>query len=343
MNKKDPIKKLDELPDSIEISEPLVEKHRPKYLDDLVGQEHIDEMLQDIIEKGKKGDLDNFIFIGPSGVGKTSTARILAREIIGPSWKSNFEEINVPNGNKDLEFINNDLINFIRNKPVNGALFKIVFLDECEDLTYGAQSALRKILEEKKYKYARYIFATNYYEKLISQLQGERITILRFRKIPNHIIEHQLKVICEEEGIKIKDDALKIIIENADGSLRKGVKNLGVLRNEKNIITLNKVKNYFSYIESYEVQKLLQSAIDQQDYEKELYEIITNKGISIEKLLQEIIKLINDKANNIKDPREKRYIIDQIGLYSWRIDQSSDKILQMKCFLNSIARMSDTV
>ena len=256
--------------------------------------------------------------------------------------KSNFEEINVPNDNKDLEFINNNLINIIRNKPVHGALFKIVFFDECEELTPGAQSALRKILEDKKYKYARYIFATNYSERLISQIQAERTTTLHFRKIPDHIIEHQLNVICEEEDIELEGNALKIIVENADGSLRKGVKYLGVLRNDKNIITLSKVKNYFSYIESSEVQKLLQSAIDQQNYEKELYEIITNRGISIKKLLQELIKVINDKAINIKDPKEKRYIIDQIGLYSWRIDQSSDKMLQMKCFLNSIASTMKT-
>ena len=126
--------------------------------------------------------------------------------------------------------------------------------------------------------------------------------------------------------------------------LEKGVKYLGVLRNDKNIITLSKVKNYFSYIESSEVQKLLQSAIEfKQIYEKELYEIITNRGVSLrKKLLQELIKVINDKAINIKDPKEKRYIIDQIGLYSWRIDQSSDKMLQMKCFLNSIASTMKT-
>jgi replication factor C small subunit len=342
MNKNDLNKNSNKLPDSIKVSESLVEKYRPKYLDSLVGQEHIDELLQDIIEKGKNGDLDNFIFIGPTGVGKTSAARILAREIIGTSWKSNFEEINVPNDNKDLEFINNNLMNFIRNKPVNGALFKIVFFDECEELTPGAQSALRKILEDKKYKYARYIFATNYSEKLMTQIQGERITILHFRKIPNHIMELKLKVICEKEGIELESDALNIIIENADGSLRKGVKNLGVLRNNKNIITLNKVKNYFSYIEPSEVKKLLQSAINQQDYDKELNEIIINKCIKIEKLLQEIVILVNDKANFIKNEKERRYIMEQISLYSLRIDQSSDKMLQMKCFLNSIARMRDT-
>ncbi len=343
MNKKD----LDELPDSVEISEPLVEKHRPKHLDDLVGQEHIDEMLQDIIEKGKKGDLDNFIFIGPAGVGKTSTARILASEIIGSSWKSNFEEINVPNDNKDLNFINEELMSFIGHGPVKGALFKIVFFDECEELTPGAQSALRKKLEDQKYKYIRYIFATNYSEKLISQLQGERITTIHFRKIPNHMIEAKLESIIEDEGIDIEGgiegEAFKIIIEMADGSLRKGVKNLGTLRNDKNIITLSKVKNYFSYIESSDVEQLLRKAINQEEYEKELYEIITNKGISIEKLLQKTIEVINNKNNKIDsiDAKEKRYIIDQIGLYSLRMDQSSDKMLQMKCFLNSIARMRE--
>ncbi len=313
----------------------LVEKYQPEDLSKIIGQAHLHEILKDMVEKKH---INHMIFIGPSGVGKTSVARIVACEILGYKWKFNFLEINVPNNNNDLKFINSKLKNFIKNKPIQ-APFRIVFLDECDDLNRGAQSALRKILEANEYKHVRFIFATNYSEKLISQLQGERMNVLRFQKIPTHIIEAYLEKLCDEEGITYEDDVLKIIAEDCDGSLRKGIGYLGFLTDKNNHISSRKVKNLISYIEPSDVKELLQKAINNENYTKHLYQLINDQNLSIPKLLQEVIKVIDEiKFENSKD---KRYILNQLGLYSWRISQSSDHMLQMKCFLNSIASMHD--
>lgn len=309
------------------------EKYRPEDLSEIIGQNHIYDILHDLT---KKDHFNHMIFIGPPGVGKTSVARVLARELLGSNWKLNFQEFNVPNGNNDLNFINKDLINFIQNRPIQKAPFRIVFLDECDDLTRDAQSALRKILEDEKYKYVRFIFATNYSEKLISQLQGERIRVLHFKKIPNHIFEAYLEKICEDEGITYEGDALKVIVENANGSLRNGLGNIDFLRDINNHISLQRVKNYISYIEPSDVKELLQRAIDKKDYVKCLDQLTNDKNLSVPKILQEVINVINDME---LEPNEKSYIIDQLGLYSWRISQSSDHMLQMRCFLNSLANM----
>ena len=125
-----------------------IDKYRPDCLEEVRGQEHLQKSFRDTVEKGKiYGKFDNMIFTGPKGVGKTSVAQVLAREILGTQWKDNFMEVNVPNENNNLEFLNNQLKNFIKSGPLNGALFKIVFLDECEYLTKEAQSALKKIFE----------------------------------------------------------------------------------------------------------------------------------------------------------------------------------------------------
>lgn len=314
----------------------FVEKYRPEGLSEIIGQAHLYEILKDMVEKKH---INHMIFIGPPGVGKTSVAKILAHELLGPNWKLNFEEFNVPNDNKDLKFINNKLNNFIKNKPIQVS-FRIAFLDECDDLTREAQSALRKVLEAKEYKHIRFIFATNYSEKLISQLQGERMNVLHFKKIPTHIIKSYLDIICEKEGITYEDDALKIIAEDCDGSLRKGVGNLDFLSDKNKHISLQKVKNLISYLEPSDVKELLQKAINNEDYYNYLDQLINNQNISIPKLLQEVIKVIDEIK--FEDSKDKRYVVNQLGVYSWRISQSSDHMLQMKCFLNSIASMHDT-
>lgn len=314
----------------------FVEKYRPEGLSEIIGQAHLYEILKDMVEKKH---ITHMIFIGPPGVGKTSVARVLARELLGYKWELNFEEFNVPNNNKDLKFINSELNDFIKNRPIQ-APFRIAFLDECDDLTREAQSALRKILEAKEYKYIRFIFATNYSEKLISQLQGERINVLHFKKIPERLIEASLEMICEKEGIICEGDALKIIAKECDGSLRKGIGNLEFLTDKNSHISLQKVKNLISYLEPSDVKELLQKAINNEDYCNYLDQLINNQNISIPKLLQEAIKVIDEMK--FEDSKDKRYIVNQLGLYSWRIGQNSDHMLQMKCFLNSIASMHDT-
>jgi replication factor C small subunit len=310
----------------------LAEKYRPEGLSEMAGQVHLSEILNDLVEKKH---INHMIFIGPPGVGKTSVARVLARELLGFNWKNNFLEVNVPNGNNDLNFINSNLKDFMKLQHKQ-APFRIVFLDECDDLNREAQSSLRKILEAEEYKEVRFIFATNYSEKLIPQLQGERINILNFKKISKDIIEAHLDIICTKEGITYEGDALKIIAEDCDGSLRKGVQNLDFLRDVNNHISLHKVKNYISYIEPSDVKELLKIAIDKKDYVKCLDQLTNDKNLSVPKILQEVINVINDMKLG---PNEKRYVIDQLGLYSWRISQSSDHMLQMKCFLNSLANM----
>ena len=125
------------------LEKPWVEKYRPVKLDDIVGQRHIVKRLK---YYAKTGSMPHLLFAGPAGVGKTTSALCLARELFGENWRHNFLELNASD-ERGIDVIREKVKEFARTKPVAGASFKIIFLDEADALTQDAQQALRRTME----------------------------------------------------------------------------------------------------------------------------------------------------------------------------------------------------
>ena len=125
------------------LEKPWVEKYRPQRLDDIVGQEHIVKRLK---HYAKTGSMPHLLFAGPPGVGKTTAALALARELFGENWRHNFLELNASD-ERGINVIREKVKEFARTKPIGGASFKIIFLDEADALTQDAQQALRRTME----------------------------------------------------------------------------------------------------------------------------------------------------------------------------------------------------
>ena len=121
---------------------PWVEKYRPQTLDDVVGQRHIVSRLKQYVEEGS---MPNLMFTGPAGVGKTTSALALVKAILGEYWRQNFLELNASDA-RGIETVRTNIKNFCRLKPV-GAPFRIIFLDEVDNMTKDAQHALRREME----------------------------------------------------------------------------------------------------------------------------------------------------------------------------------------------------
>ena len=121
---------------------PWVEKYRPQTLDDVVGQKHIVSRLKQYVEEGS---MPNLMFTGPAGVGKTTSALALVKSILGEYWRQNFLELNASDA-RGIETVRTNIKNFCRLKPV-GAPFRIIFLDEVDNMTKDAQHALRREME----------------------------------------------------------------------------------------------------------------------------------------------------------------------------------------------------
>jgi DNA polymerase-3 subunit gamma/tau len=210
----------------------LARKYRPRTFAELVGQEHVVRTLSNSISEGRLAHA--FLFVGPRGIGKTSTARILAKALNCPKGpKADFnpdddicKEIEEGRSldvleidgasNRGIESIK-ELRESVPYAPARGK-FKIYIIDEVHMLTTEAFNALLKTLEEPP-AHVKFIFATTEVQKLPATILS-RCQRFDLRRIPDPLICSHLQKIAEAEKIKISDEALVLLSRQAEGGLR---------------------------------------------------------------------------------------------------------------------------
>lgn len=207
-------------------------KWRPKKFDEVVGQEHITSTLKNALKSGRIAHA--FLFTGPRGVGKTTTARILAKslncenlwdyepcnecsmcESISNSQTMDIIEIDAAS-NRGIDEIRT-LRESVKYAPTRGK-YKVYIIDEVHMLTKESFNAFLKTLEEPP-AHTIFIFATTDVHKLPLTIIS-RCQRFDFRRIQLDVIKEQLSMIAKAEGINIDDKTLTIISKKADGALR---------------------------------------------------------------------------------------------------------------------------
>ena len=207
-------------------------KYRPQTFDDLVGQEHVTRTLKNAVEQNRLAHA--YLFVGPRGIGKTSTARILAKAlncIHGPTTTpcgvcDNCKEIAAGNSLDVLEIdgaSNNgveqvrELRDNVRYAPAKGR-YKIYIIDEVHMLSSQAFNALLKTLEEPP-EHVKFIFATTEPQKVLPTILS-RCQRFDLHRIPANLIAQHLQFIAEKEKITLEPAAAHAIARGADGGLR---------------------------------------------------------------------------------------------------------------------------
>ena len=192
-------------------------KYRPVNFEDVVGQHTITSTLKNAISNNKLAQA--LLFTGPRGVGKTSCARIVAREInnfkINDDNSYNIFELDAASNN-GVEGIRN-LIDQTRIPPQTGR-YKVYIIDEVHMLSSGAFNAFLKTLEEPP-SHCIFILATTEKHKIIPTILS-RCQIYNFKRITIDDIVSHLKKICKIEKIQHEDEALKLIASKCDGAMR---------------------------------------------------------------------------------------------------------------------------
>lgn len=192
-------------------------KYRPLNFDDVIGQKVITNTLKEAIKNNKLAQA--LLFTGPRGVGKTSCARIVARELnnfeISDDNSYNIFELDAASNN-GVEGIRN-LIEQTRIPPQTGK-FKVYIIDEVHMLSSGAFNAFLKTLEEPP-AHCVFILATTEKHKIIPTILS-RCQIYNFKRITNEGIVDHLKNICKLEKINFEDNALIQIANKSDGAMR---------------------------------------------------------------------------------------------------------------------------
>lgn len=219
----------------------LYRKHRPKSLDDVVGQEHITTTLKKAIKSGRISHA--YLFTGPKGVGKTSIARILAHEINGLPYTDDSVHLDII----EIDAASNrriDEIRELRDKVYvapTSATYKVYIIDEVHMLTREAFNALLKTLEEPP-AHAVFILATTDAHKLpetiISRTQRFTFKPLEQAKVVAH-----LRQLATEERIDISDEALQLLAEHGEGSFRDSISLLDQTSNHGKKVSAADVRN----------------------------------------------------------------------------------------------------
>ncbi|KAF7549062.1 hypothetical protein G7Z17_g6665 [Cylindrodendrum hubeiense] len=200
---------------------PWVEKYRPVFLDDVVGNTETIERLKII---AKEGNMPHVIISGMPGIGKTTSVLCLARQLLGDSYKEAVLELNASD-ERGIDVVRNRIKGFAQKKvTLPPGRQKLIILDEADSMTSGAQQALRRTMEIYS-NTTRFAFACNQSNKIIEPLQS-RCAILRYAKLTDAQVVKRLLQIIEAEKVEYSDDGLAALVFSAEGDMRQAINNL---------------------------------------------------------------------------------------------------------------------
>lgn len=238
----------------------LYQKYRPQKFEEVAGHSIEIDMLKSIIVKSKKGSsvsgVQNnenkiphaYIFCGGHGIGKTTLARIFAREL--GTEASDIYELDAASTSKKIDDMR-ELIESVHTLPILSK-YKVYILDEAHMLTKDSSNAFLKTLEEPP-AHVIFILCTTDPEKILNTVRS-RCNIIKLISPTQEEIISRLEYICKQENIKEESDALKLIAKNSNSSYRDSITNLEkVIHAFEGVVTLENVEKLFgkTNIETY--------------------------------------------------------------------------------------------
>ncbi|OQD58104.1 replication factor C, small subunit [Methanobrevibacter arboriphilus JCM 13429 = DSM 1125] len=308
---------------------PWVEKYRPQTLEDVVGQKHIIERLKNYVnEEG----MPNLMFTGPAGVGKTTTALALVKSILGEYWRQNFLELNASDA-RGIETVRTNIKNFCRLKPV-GAPFRIIFLDEVDNMTKDAQHALRREMEMYT-KTASFILSCNYSSKIIDPIQS-RCAIFRFAPIKGQDVADRLEYIANQENLDYELNSIETIVYFAEGDLRKAINLLQAAASGEGTITEDRIYDVVSKARPKDISDMVTKALtgDFMGARDLLREAMVLQGTSGEDMVNQIYQDVTKRAMEGKMDGEVYIpLIEAIANSDFRIREGANPRIQLEALL----------
>jgi len=302
------------------------EKYRPQTLDEIVDQDEIVSRLKSFV---KAKNVPHCIFAGPPGTGKTTAALCLAHDLYGENYREYIMELNASD-ERGINVVRETVKTFARTRPMGEITFKILILDEADNMTDDAQQALRRTMERYT-ETARFILIANYSGKIIEPIQS-RCAPFRFTYLPRESVIKRIKYICEKENVEILDDGIEAILEISEGDLRRTINILQTAASVGKPINAEIVYSVVGRANPYDVRKMMLTALngDFLAARDKLRELIQKYGLSG----ADIIRQIHNEIFRLNVPEIwKVKLADIAGEIDYRLVQGANEEIQLSALL----------
>ncbi len=313
-----------------------IEKYRPKSLDEVVDQKETIEGIKALLKT--PATMPHFLFAGPPGTGKSTVALCIARQLMGASFRSLVLELNASD-ERGIGVVRERIKGFsqiIQTTP-SGVQFGLVILDECDEMTKDAQTALRRIMETSS-RTCRFILICNYQSGIIEPIQS-RCSVFRFRRLEEAEAVGYLARICKSEKVDADPKVVERIFELSEGDLRRAINSLQVVATSSkggklDLTTLNKA---MPEAESELIREMLKLAL-QGEFMKArdvMYELMGKHGVSG----REIIRGANRAVSRIPEVTGDRQaeVVRMLGECDFRLTQGANEDIQLSAMLAQLS------
>ncbi len=309
-----------------------VEKYRPMALVDLVDQATVKHRLELLIQK--KAQLPHLLFAGPPGSGKTTMAMIIARQLLGERWRDYTLSLNASD-ERGIDTVRQRIKTFARFADrAEGIPFRLVVLDEADETTSDAQTALRRIMEENS-EHTRFILICNYSSGIIEPLQS-RCAIFRFQRYDEASVTEHLKSIAKKEKLKHGGDAVfGAIFEATQGDLRQAI-NLMQAASASGELSIEAVKSASGASAKSRVSEIIRTAMDGN------FDMARTKMIELTRVYgipeRDFLRFANEALGSMNVP-DLGKAVSILAEYDFRLVQGSQPELQLTAMLAQLASL----
>jgi len=293
-----------------------VEKYRPQILEDYVGNEIIKNKIADYL---KQGSIQNLLFHGVAGTGKTTLAKLIAKNL-----NCDLLYINASD-ERGIDTIRDKIIPFASSMSFNDV--KIVILDEADYITPQAQATLRNTIEACSAT-TRFIFTCNYLERIISPLQSRCQTFEITPPSKLNIVKH-LKDIIDGENIKVKANDLAIVVNNFYPDIRK------IINTIQGSIIDNQIKIDNDSLKNTQLGGLVVDALIRKAKLSEIRQILADSG---SREFDDLFKYIYDKSSTLFSDKEGEAILI-IAKYQYEYTFVLEKEICIAAMLNKLRNL----